>query len=80
MPSPGMNESAFDPSSLTKSASSGRATTARLVAVQRWPVAPNAPAATLSAAFSRSASARTMTAFLPPISSWTRQSRCAARA
>ncbi len=38
------------------------------VAVQRWPVEPNAPSRMASAALSRSASDITMTAFFPPIS------------
>jgi hypothetical protein len=50
----------------------------RDVAVQRWPVEPNAPPWIAVAAFSRSASGITITAFLPPISQVTFAPRCAA--
>jgi hypothetical protein len=43
----------------------------RLVAVQRCPVEPKAPSTIPAAARSRSASARTIAAFLPPSSPWT---------
>src|ERR1041384_409564 len=49
----------------------------RLVAVQRWPVDPNAPCAVPSTAISRSAASITTTGFLPPISHVT-FARCAA--
>ena len=39
-------------------------------AVQRWPVAKNAPFAAHSTATARSASSSTTSGFLPPISSW----------
>src|SRR5947207_4913006 len=41
----------------------------RLVAVQRWPVVPNAPQSAPSRASSRLASSRTIIGFLPPSSS-----------
>ena len=52
----------------------------REVAVQRWPVDPKAPPWIATAALSRSASAITITAFLPPISHVTFAPRCAALA
>ena len=45
-----------------------RSTMTRLAAVQRWPVVPNADQTMPSVARSRSASARTTIAFLPPSS------------
>ena len=50
----------------------------RDVAVQRWPVDPNAPPWIAVAALSRSASGITITAFLPPISQVTLAPRFAA--
>src|ERR671937_216566 len=50
----------------------------RLAAVQRWPDVPNADQTMPSTARSMSASSRTMIAFLPPSSRWTRLSRSAA--
>ena len=55
-----------------KASTTGRSTMARDVAVQRWPVEPNAAFSTMPAASSRLASARTIVGFLPPISSCTR--------
>ena len=52
-----------------------RSTTTRLVAVQRWPVVPNADQRMPSVARSRSASAMTMMPFLPPSSRLSRFSR-----
>ncbi len=51
---------------------------ARLVAVHFCPANRMAPLMTTSAAWSRSASASTMAAFLPPISSWYLMPRAAA--
>ena len=51
-----------------------RSTTTRLAAVQRWPVVPNADQRMPSVARSRSASAMTTIAFLPPSSRLTRLS------
>ena len=48
---------------------------ARLVAVHFWPVEKNAALTTFSTAELKSASARTMVGFLPPISSWMRRRR-----
>src|ERR1035441_871128 len=48
---------------------------ARLVAVHFWPVEKKAALTTFSTAEGKSASARTMVGFLPPISSWIRRCR-----
>src|SRR5712692_7453946 len=48
---------------------------ARLVAVHFCPVEKNAPFTTFSTAEGKSASARTMVGFFPPISSWIRRRR-----
>src|SRR5256886_11679277 len=48
---------------------------ARLVAVHFCPVEKNAPFTTFSTAELKSASARTIVGFLPPISSWMRRRR-----
>src|SRR5690606_40243356 len=55
-----------------------RSTIARLVAVHFCPAKRIAPLTTMSAALSRSASASTIAAFLPPISSWYLMPRAAA--
>src|ERR1035437_6476745 len=68
-PSPSTSVRARASSMETNVSCTPSCTTRRLVAVQRWPVVPNAPQSTPSSARSRSASSRTIIAFLPPISS-----------
>ena len=62
-----------------RGSTTGSSTMTRLAAVQRWPVVPKADQRMPSVARSRSASAMTTTAFLPPSSRLTRFSRRAAR-
>ena len=79
-PSPTLSARAFSTTSRVNSAATDETTTAREVAVQRWPVEPNAPCAVPVAASSRSASSSTITGFLPPISHCTFFRRAAASA
>ena len=70
--------SATRPRSLSVSAEATDASTiSLLVAVQRWPAWANAAPATVAAAMSRSASARTTETFLPPSSPCSRTFRSA---
>src|SRR5437899_7887378 len=68
-PGPRRSRSARSHTILSSLSCTRSCTTRRLVAVQRWPVVPNAPHSAPSRARSRSASSMTSIAFLPPISS-----------
>ena len=81
MPSPTFKADALAASRSRKPARTSRWTITRLVAVHFCPVDSMAPAMVTSTALSRSASLRTTTGFLPPISSWNlipRSAHCAA--
>ncbi len=78
MPSPTLSAEARAASASRKRSSTSFSTMTRLVAVHFWPVDSMAPAIVSSVAFSTSASFRTTTGFLPPISSWNFAPRWAA--
>ena len=67
-PGPSRSLRALDSSRWSSASTTGRSTTTRLAAVQRWPVVPNADQRIPSVARSRSASAMTTIPFLPPSS------------
>ena len=79
MPSPTRSLRARSTSASVNFGAIAGVVTAREVAVQRWPVLPKAPCTIPSTARSRSASSRTITGFLPPISRVTFTPRAATR-
>ena len=78
-PDPSRSFRALDSSRWSSPSTTGRSTTTRLAAVQRWPVVPNADQRMPSVARSRSASAMTTMPFLPPSSRLSRFRRRPAR-
>ena len=78
IPSPTFSDEALAASASRKRSPICLSTMTRLVAVHFWPVDSMAPAIVSSTALSTSASSRTTTGFLPPISSWNFAPRCAA--
>ena len=76
-PAPILRAFVFSTTRFVNSSMTLPTTIARDVAVHFWPEYFMAPETVISAACSRSASGRTITGFLPPISSWYRLPRFA---